>query len=249
MSSAYDPIAEQYKRFKSSPFCVHVEAHSYLGLIGDVTGLSVLDLACGDGLYTRQLKRRGASRVVGVDVSEKMIELAVEEEARAPLGVEYLVRSAQSLGTIGSFDLAVASFLLHYAPTREDMLAMCRSVHRNLKPGGRFVALNDNFEQPVELYGASRKYGFVKSISAPVREEGTSITFTLWIGDETLRFDIYHHEKATYEWALRSAGFTGLRWLKQSVSPEGTRDLGADHWLEAIQHQPFVMLECRKEGP
>jgi ubiquinone/menaquinone biosynthesis C-methylase UbiE len=40
----------------------------------------VLDLACGEGFYTRRIKQRDAARVVGVDVSQPMIELARAEE-------------------------------------------------------------------------------------------------------------------------------------------------------------------------
>jgi toxoflavin synthase len=43
---------------------------------------SVLDLACGEGFYTRLLRQTGAGRVVGVDLSAGMIALARQEEAR-----------------------------------------------------------------------------------------------------------------------------------------------------------------------
>lgn len=53
-----------------------VEAHSFLKVLGDVKGLRVLDLACGNGHYTRIIFERGAKEVDGVDLSSEMIHLA-----------------------------------------------------------------------------------------------------------------------------------------------------------------------------
>ena len=50
-------------------------------LIGDVTGLTVLDLACGEGFNTRILASKKA-KVIGIDFSEEMIESATQEEKK-----------------------------------------------------------------------------------------------------------------------------------------------------------------------
>ena len=42
-------------------------------MIGNVKGKKILDIGCGNGKYTNQMKERGASRVVGVDVSSGML--------------------------------------------------------------------------------------------------------------------------------------------------------------------------------
>ena len=86
MTTNYDPIAEQYKRAKQQPWRAHVEAYTLMKLIGDPAAKVVIDVACGDGFYTRMIRRRGASRVTGVDLSEKMIELARASEVEQRLG-------------------------------------------------------------------------------------------------------------------------------------------------------------------
>ena len=82
MTTNYDPIAEQYKRSKQQPWRAYVEAFTLMRLIGDPTGKKVIDIACGEGFYTRIIRQRGAAKVTGVDLSEKMIELA-KRSARA----------------------------------------------------------------------------------------------------------------------------------------------------------------------
>ena len=47
MTTNYDPIAEQYKRSKPQPWRTHIEAFTLMRLIGDPTGKTVVDIACG----------------------------------------------------------------------------------------------------------------------------------------------------------------------------------------------------------
>jgi ubiquinone/menaquinone biosynthesis C-methylase UbiE len=71
-----------------------------LDLAGDVTGRSVLDVACGQGIASRALARAGAARVVGVDLTEALLDAARAEERADPLGITYLHGDAQRLDGI-----------------------------------------------------------------------------------------------------------------------------------------------------
>ena len=97
MTTDYNTIAAEYKEAKQQAWREHVESFTLFQLLGDLTGKSVVDLACGEGFYTRRLKARGASRVLGVDLSQKMVELGQEEEKRRPLGVRYQVGDVKDL--------------------------------------------------------------------------------------------------------------------------------------------------------
>ena len=72
MTTDYNPIAEQYRRSKYQPWRTYIEAFTLMSLIGDPAGKAVVDLACGEGFYTRRVKQRGAAKVLGVDFSEGM---------------------------------------------------------------------------------------------------------------------------------------------------------------------------------
>ena len=107
MDTDYDRIAEQYQRARLQPWRTHIERYTLLRLAGDVAGKAVIDLACGEGYYTRALREQGAARIIGVDLSRAMIGLAEAEETRRPLGIEYRVASAVNLPfTDRSFDFA-----------------------------------------------------------------------------------------------------------------------------------------------
>src|SRR4051794_31580272 len=107
MTTDYDPIAAEYKRSKLQPWRARIEAFTLMSLVGDLSGKNVLDVACGEGFYTRMLRHAGAARITGVDLSDGMIELARAQEQAEPLGIEYLVRDGRNMELPAEYDLAV----------------------------------------------------------------------------------------------------------------------------------------------
>lgn len=134
MTTNYDPIAEQYKRSKQQPWRTYIEAFTLMEIIGDPQGMSVVDIACGEGFYSRLLRQYGARKVVGIDLSERMIELARAQEAEHRLGIDYAVGDGRELTQGEEYDLAVAAYLLNYARDRHELGAMCNSIARCLGP-------------------------------------------------------------------------------------------------------------------
>jgi SAM-dependent methyltransferase len=104
--------------------------HQVANLLGEIRGLRVLDLGCGDGPLTKELENRGAD-VVGVDASPAMIEKAKE------LGLNVAVMDARELTFDNEFDAVFSNATLHCVKPPELAVA---GVARALKPGGIFVA-------------------------------------------------------------------------------------------------------------
>jgi 2-polyprenyl-3-methyl-5-hydroxy-6-metoxy-1,4-benzoquinol methylase len=91
-----------------------VHGPALLAACGAVVGRRALDLGCGQGFFARQLAKAGA-RVTAIDLSDDLIALAREHEAQDPLGIEYRVLSAATIGrewTRDSFDLVTACMSL-----------------------------------------------------------------------------------------------------------------------------------------
>ena len=91
--STYDSIGGLFENFTDTAAQRAVEVRTLMHMAGDVKGQSVLDLACGYGFFGRELLRKGASHVVGVDISEKMIDLAREESRKNGDTIEFHVRN------------------------------------------------------------------------------------------------------------------------------------------------------------
>jgi SAM-dependent methyltransferase len=244
MTAVYDKIARQYKVSKGLPFREYIEWYSYNKMLGDISQKSVLDLACGEGFYTRRIKRKGADTVVGVDISGKMIRLAKQQEQNHPLGIDYILGDVMALGSIGNFDLVVASYLLNYAQTNEQLLKMCQTIAANLKSGSRFVGINNNPDQPPESFPICEKYGFTKSISGPLKE-GAAITYEFFRGGQKFSFDNFYLSRNTHEWAVKQVGLNPIQWHKIEVSPDGLKIFGQEFWQDFIDYEPIVGIECR----
>ncbi|HUF91611.1 MAG TPA: class I SAM-dependent methyltransferase [Candidatus Limnocylindria bacterium] len=202
MTTDYDPIAEQYKRSKATPWRTDVECFTLMQTMGPVQGLSVLDVACGEGFYTRLLRHQGAARMTGVDLSEGMVALARRQEAAAPLGIDYVVGDGRALDLPDRYDLVVAAYLLNYGSTRAQLDAMCSSIARCLRPGGRFVTVNSNPALDFTAAPSYRQYGFETTVAGPWRA-GAPITWTFFLEDGAFSIENYYLSVADHEDALR----------------------------------------------
>ncbi len=134
----YDAVAEWYDDSIKRGSPIHALAiPALLELCGDVSGRQVCDLACGQGILTRELAKRGAE-VTGIDLSRRLLALAREREASEPSGIVYREGDAQSLSEItnATFDGVTCCLALMDIP---DLPACLRTVARVLKPGGWFV--------------------------------------------------------------------------------------------------------------
>ncbi len=138
---AWDQAADAYEAGQASGRDYY--RHEFFGpiqaeLCGDVGGKRLLDVGCGSGYFSREMARRGA-RVIGVDLSPRMIEHARRLEAESSLGVEYVVADAAEVASrfgAQSFDMVVSCMALQDMP---DVPAVLRAVHEVLRPRGRFV--------------------------------------------------------------------------------------------------------------
>jgi len=243
MTTDYNPIAEQYQRSKQQPWRTLIECFTLMGLIGDPTELSVLDLACGEGFYTRLIRHRGAARVRGLDLSEGMIALAQSQEALQPLGVTYAVADARELSDEDPVDLTVAAYLLNYARTREELQSMCDGIARSLKPGGRFVTVNTNPALDLTAAPSYRPYGFEATAAGPW-QDGTPIQWTFHLEDGPFAIENYHLGVAAHEEAFDRAGFSQVRWHTPVLSPDALEDYDTQYWSTFIGFPPVTFIEC-----
>jgi len=243
MTTNYDPIAEQYKRSKQQPWRTYIETYSLMALIGDPSGKSVLDVACGEGFYTRMIRQGGAAKVTGVDLSEGMIELARKQEETHKQGIEYVVGDARHLALAEKFDLVVAAYLLNYAHNRAELQTMCHGISYCLKTGGRFVTVNSNAALDFSFAPSYRKYGFETSVTGPW-QEGAVIKWTFYLEDGSFEIENYNLNVEIHEQALRSAGFREIRWHNPRLSRDGEDAHGKDFWKTFMDHPPITLLEC-----
>lgn len=116
--------------------------------VAEVRPRNVFEVGCGEGELADRIQRELGVEVVAVDQSERMVELT---RAR---GVDASAGDVQELSfEDGSFDVAVAAWMLYHAPDLDRALS---ELARVLKPGGRLVAAtnaSDHLHEMFELVG------------------------------------------------------------------------------------------------
>lgn len=107
------------------------------GLLGDLTGLTVLEIGAGTAPCARWLAARGVC-VVATDVSQQMLAIAARENVAAGVAVPLVQADARHLPfDDGTFDAAFTSYgALPFVPDARDVHS---EVGRVLRPGGRWV--------------------------------------------------------------------------------------------------------------
>ncbi|MFF8960629.1 class I SAM-dependent methyltransferase [Streptomyces sp. NPDC014894] len=229
------------------PLREHVEAHSFRLAAGAVDGLAVLDMGCGSGLFTRMLRSAGAARAVGLDSSEPMIDYARRREERDGLGVRFLLGDATADSPAeleNRFDLVTAVYMLPYARTMDELTAMCATARRALRAGGpgRFLTYTMNPGLSVAP-GRYRPYGLEPALAEP-RHDGAAGVLRAWFGEHTLGLDFVYWSREAQEEALRRAGFTGISWIRPTVSAEGVKLFGAEFWDDYLDCPHSLLLEA-----
>jgi len=115
---------------------------SSLRVLPDVTGLDVIELGCGTAYFGAWLKRRGARRVVGIDITPAQLDTARRCNDEFRLGLEFIEANAERvpLGD-AQFDLAVSEY---GASIWCDPTLWIAEAARLLRPGGELVFLRNS---------------------------------------------------------------------------------------------------------
>ncbi|HEY0277786.1 MAG TPA: class I SAM-dependent methyltransferase [Solirubrobacterales bacterium] len=112
----------------------------------------ILDLACGSGRHSLELRRRGF-RVVGADISPDLIEIARRDAEEEGLEVDFVLSDLRDLDLEDEFDLVLNlnDGAIGYLETDEENLKIFDLVSRALRPGGRNL-----IQLPNVLYAKER---------------------------------------------------------------------------------------------
>jgi SAM-dependent methyltransferase len=199
-------------------------SESEVEVLGDVSGLDVLDLGCGVAYFSAWLARRGA-RPVGLDVTPAQLETARRMQAEAGLSFPLVEASAEDvpLGD-ASFDLVLSEY---GASIWCDPAVWIPEAARLLRPGGRLVFLRNSTlvilcspdEGPVEERLARPQFGMRR-----------------FEWDGGVEFHLAHGDWIAL---LRSAGFDVERLVELQAPAEA-----ADH-----PYYDFVGAEWARRWP
>jgi SAM-dependent methyltransferase len=217
-----------------------LEIPAFRSLLPDnLSNMEILDLGCGFGESCSWYASQGAAKVVGVDLSAKMISRAQKLYARE--NIEYLQLPIEDIGfSEERFDLVLSSLAFHYITDFKSVLA---KIHHCLKNNGFLV-----FSQEHPVATAKRvPDGWVKD------ENGAKVYWILddyddegirkqnWLIDGVIK---YHRTIATILNTLIDTGFKIVKVL------EPTPIEAAERRNKELQNErrrpPFLIIKAEK---
>jgi 2-polyprenyl-6-hydroxyphenyl methylase / 3-demethylubiquinone-9 3-methyltransferase len=135
----WDPNGPEKPLHDLNPLRLH-----YVDRTAPLAGRTVLDVGCGGGILAEAMAQRGA-RVLGIDLTAALLEVAELHAAEAKVSVEYRAVAAEDLAAErpASFDLVTCMEMLEHVPDPGRTLEALAAL---VKPGGDVIVstLNRN---------------------------------------------------------------------------------------------------------
>jgi len=201
-------------------------------------GKRVLDLGCGFGWHCRYAREQGASTVLGLDISEKMLERAREMSDDPAISYRCLAMEDIEF-TAGEFDVVISSLAFHYI---QDLEEVYRHIHHCLVPGGAFIL---SFEHPIFTARSAQDWHYGaegERLHWPVddyQSEGPRVAN--FLETEVVK---YHRTVATHLNLLIGAGFT----IKELCEPQPAIELldKYDGMRDELRRPMFLIISAVK---
>jgi SAM-dependent methyltransferase len=116
------------------------EVERAMRMLRPAGGERVLDLACGSGRHSLELRRQGFD-AVGADISPELLEIARREAKKQGLAVEFVEADLRELEFEAEFDIVLSlnDGAIGYLETDEENLRTFEVISRSLRPGGRHL--------------------------------------------------------------------------------------------------------------
>lgn len=233
-----DEFFEAYSRLDRSVYGLNgaPEWPALRNLLPDLRGLRVLDLGCGYGWFCRWARQNGAAHVLGIDVSDKMLQ-----RARAALQHEGIVYRRADLEHVdllaSSFDAAYSSLAFHYLTNFEECVSR---IHRALVPGGRLVF---SVEHPIVTASHNPQWlpaagGNVWPVDHYFDEGPRS---TNWLVDSVIK---QHRTIGTYLNTLVRSGFTIAH--AEDWGPTKEQVAARPEWEDERQRPLFFLVAANR---
>lgn len=195
-------------------------------------GKNAIDYGCGTGRSTRFLNENGFD-VIGVDISKKMLQQAIKFDKKS----NYLhIKNARIPVFDDSCDLVFSCFVLLTVPSKKELLAIFKEVHRSLREGGIFIAVTAS----EDLYShewVSYNINYPQNKDLKSGDEAK-----IQLKDLGVNYINYYWTDRDYTELFKQAG---LKLLEKHF-PVGKLNEGFN-WISETKHAPYVVYILQKD--
>jgi SAM-dependent methyltransferase len=236
-----DAFFDSYLALRKNPTSANEieERPAFFSMLPDVRGKRVLDLGCGAGENCKVFAAQGATSVVGIDISKKMIQLAAAHEVYPH--VMFRVGAMEDIAQIeGKFHVVVSSMAVHYV---EDFPKLLMDVHSLLESDGIFLFSQEHPFTTAPTDGSKWIRGDEDHIDHYRLRDYMIGGFrsVLWLDHKVEK---YHRTFSEIINSLVAAGFI-IEEIKEPIASEATRER-LPSYQKTIHKPNFLLVRARK---
>ncbi|MBQ7905080.1 MAG: methyltransferase domain-containing protein [Spirochaetaceae bacterium] len=215
------------------------EIPALFSMMPNLKDKTILDLGCGFGEHCKGFVERGAKKVIGIDISEKMLEIAKQENADSK--ITYINMPMENIFELTEkFDIVISSLAFHYV---EDFAGVVKNVYNLLNENGAFIFSQENplctchsgGQRWTKDENGNKLYLNLSNYGIEGEREST------WFVDDVKK---YHR---TFSSIINTLIETGFK-IEKLIEPLPTEDLLKKYPdYKDLFHKPdFLLVKCTK---
>lgn len=208
-------------------------------MLGTIKGKSIIDLGCGYGENCRAFSKMDCARIVGIDISQRMLEVAKTENSAQ--NIQYLNIPMENIQSLNErFDIAVSSLAMHYIKNYNELI---KGVYSSLNPGGIFVFSQEHPLTTAPIAGAKWIKGTDGNVDHYCLTDYTRTgeRTVSWIVDGVIK---YHRTFSELINGLVSAGFVIMEMEEPIPTLETIRRL--PQYNKDLHKPNFLIIKAKK---
>lgn len=247
----WNSMAQAYEEFNyaEDSYSYNIEWPCIRKLLPDLKGKTVVDLGCGTGIFTFLLEQNNPSTIIGIDLSEEMLQIAKDKAKENKSCARFVLYDAARCANVieKPVDFIFSSTTSHYI---EDLEHLFSNVSRSLKREGESI-----FSVIHPIYSAMYpiEHGdiFPKDEEWTVRYLDRSVRAYIqpWIeyneAFENHLSKSYHHTFADYVNAIIGAGLM-IEQIYEPMAPEKWKVSEPDRYEGFIETPVYMIIKMRK---
>ena len=251
VKTEWNSMASAYELFNNSPdsYSYTIEWPCVQELLPDLRGKSVLDFGCGTGIFTFLLEKYYPEKIVGIDLSEEMLRIAMAKGKEKKSSAQFVLGDAGKLVSYfdETFDLVFSSTTTHYLT---DLNELFENIQQVLKENGTCVL---SIIHPVysALYPIEHGDTFPSDDEWTVRylDKSRRAYIQPWIeyndNFENQLSRSYHYTMSDYINAILQAGLK-IQEIREPMPPEVWKTSAFGRYDNYIETPTYMIFKLSK---
>lgn len=234
---------ENFKKIRASELNFNdvIETPIITEMLPELVGKRVLDIGCGMGHHAMQYVKSGALEVLGIDISEKMLDYAKANNSAD--NITYRKMAFEDLNQLNDkFDVIISSLAFDYV---EDFALLMKMIYSALNDNGICVfsmshPISTAYDGVYDRYTRTEKG---EKLYANLHNYGVEgVRHIHWVVDD---YEVYHRKLSTLINDIVCAGFI-IEECQESKLPEEIMRKHPDQFSGVIHQPNFIFFRCRK---